>query len=93
MSKTPSDDIEARLAAQRLVIEWMLEHLVTDKDTYTTLSEHIDARFPPQDHQEDPGAVPNEAFGNFSATTAELRLLLDPIRTRLGVEDPDDAPS
>ncbi|NHK28947.1 hypothetical protein FF098_013575 [Parvularcula flava] len=75
-------DLEARLAAQRLVLEWLLERIATDKDTAKALVEHVDARFPPQDHQEDPGAVPVNAFADFAATEAELRLLLDPVRAR-----------
>ncbi|GGD07331.1 hypothetical protein [Aquisalinus flavus] len=78
-------DLEARLAAQRLVLEWLLEQITADKATATALIDHVGERFPPQDHQEDPGAVPTSAFGDIAATEAELRLLLDPVRARHGL--------
>lgn len=75
-------DLEARLAAQRLVMEWILERITADSDSARALLDHVDERFPPQDHQEDPGAVPTSAFADFAATEAELRLLLAPVRAR-----------
>lgn len=80
-------DLESRLAAQRLVLEWLLEAVVTDRETLGRLTSAIEAKFPPQDGQEDPGAVTTAAFGDMAATTAELRLLLDPLKAKFGALD------
>jgi len=80
-------ELEARLAAQRRVLEWLLEKLVTDRDTLADLTDAVGADRPPQDGQEDPGAVLTSAFGDAMAANAELRLLLAPLKARLGAPD------
>lgn len=78
------EELEGRLAAQRQVLRWILERMVVDGETFADLRTHVDGAYPPLDHQEDPGAVPTQAFGTVAATGLELRLLLDPLAARFG---------
>src|SRR5690606_21293609 len=77
-AQTP-EELEGRLIAQRLVLQWLLKRAVTDRETLADLLQYADATQPIQDHQEDPGAVPARAFATEGAATAELRLILAPI--------------
>ena len=74
-------ELEGRLSAQRQVIQWLLRRLAQDDASVADeIMEALNVAWPPQDHQEDPGAVPTEAFASFAAATAEMRLLLQPIK-------------
>lgn len=77
-------ELEGRLVAQRRVLAWLLDRLVTDPETFAALETALGEDSPPLDHQEDPGAVPSKGFATLAAGTAELRLLLDPLRAKLG---------
>jgi len=80
-AQTP-EELEGRLIAQRLVLQWLLKRVVTDAETLADLLGHADATQPIQDHQEDPGAVPTQAFGAVSAFNAEMRAILEPLKRR-----------
>jgi hypothetical protein len=74
------DALDARLDAQRKVLHWLLVHTVQTPEELDDLVAHLDQPRIPQDHQEDPGAVPTEAFGVVSAFNAEMRAILDPVK-------------
>ena len=50
--------------------------------TMQHLLANLDQSVIQQDHQEDPGAVPNEAFGPNAIFAAEMRAILDPVKRR-----------
>jgi hypothetical protein len=72
--------LEARLDAQRQVLHWLLAVVVDTPERFEKLITDLDQPRIPQDHQEDPGAVPTEAFGLVSAFNAEIRAILDPLK-------------
>ncbi len=81
------EEIEGRLAAQRRVLQWLLLRAARKPADLEDLLKALDETYPPPDHQEDPGAVPTRAFGILAASTAELRLLLDPVKQVLAERD------
>jgi hypothetical protein len=83
MAELSNDDLTGRLEAQRRVLQWLLARVDADEAELDRMIEELDEPYPPADHQEDPGAVPTEAFAGFAAYTAEMRLLLEPVRERL----------
>lgn len=83
MAELSNDDLTGRLEAQRRVLQWLLGRIDADAGELDRMIEELDEPYPPADHQEDPGAVPTEAFAGFAAYTAEMRLLLEPLRDRL----------
>ena len=83
MAELSNDDLAGRLKAQRRVLQWLLHRVEADESELDRMVEELGEPYPPADHQEDPGAVPTEAFAGFAAYTAELRLLLEPLRDRL----------
>jgi len=85
-AQTP-EELEGRLIAQRLVLQWLLKRAVTNSETLADLLQHADATQPILDHQEDPGAVPTLAFATEAAATAELRLILAPVEGGIAGED------
>jgi hypothetical protein len=72
--------LDARLDAQRRVLRWILARMVTTPEQLQDLLDNLDQSVIPQDHQEDPGAVPDEAFGANRAFAAEMRAILDPVK-------------
>lgn len=74
--------LDARLDAQRRALRWLLARTVTTPELFADLLENLDEPVIPQDHQEDPGAVPTEAFGSMAAYTVEMRAILDPVKRR-----------
>lgn len=77
------EDLEGRLSAQRRVLQWLLRTVEADEEQLERLLAVLEEPFPPADHQEDPGAVPTEAFASQTAYVAECRLLLGSVRERL----------
>lgn len=73
-------ELEGRLAAQRHALQWLLVHAAKDSMTVEDLLDSLNESWPPADSQEDPGAVPANGFAIFSAATAEMRLLLEPLK-------------
>lgn len=74
------DALEARLDAQRRILGWMLARMASSPEDFRDLIDTLDQPIIPQDHQEDPGAVPTEAFGPMAAFAAEMRAILDPVK-------------
>lgn len=72
--------LDARLDAQREVLRWILAGTVVTPVQFANLIDSLDKPMILQDHQEDPGAVPTEAFGSISAYTTEMRAILDPVK-------------
>lgn len=72
--------LDARLSAQRRLLQWLLRQVVQDRQAFDALLNELDAPWPPQDHQEDPGAVNTPAFGEMAAFNQEMRLLLRPLK-------------
>lgn len=73
-------EVEGRLIAQRHVLQWLLAHVAKHDADVSTLLDDLNEQWPPADAQEDPGAVPANGFAIFSAATAEMRLLLEPLK-------------
>jgi len=73
-------EIEGRLIAQRHALQWLLLHVAKHDVDVSTLLGALNERWPPADAQEDPGAVPTNGFAISSAATAEMRLLLEPLK-------------
>jgi len=68
------DELEARLMAQRRVLMWLVQELSAEQTS--RLMAELWEPFPPQDGQEDPGAVPVGAFAVEAAYGAEIRMIL-----------------
>lgn len=79
-NETAPEEIEGRLTAQRRVLRWLLEHLAVDAEGLDALLAELDEPTIPQDHQEDPGAVPAEQYAAMAAYSSELRMILEPVR-------------
>lgn len=88
---TPNAVLDARLDAQRRVLRWILARMVKTPDQFQDLIANLDQSIIPQDHQEDPGAVPTEAFGAMAAFAAEMRAILDPVKRQHGADGAHDA--
>jgi hypothetical protein len=73
-------EIEGRLIAQRHALQWLLMHVAKHDVDVSVLLNDLNERWPPADAQEDPGAVPANGYAIFSAATAEMRLLLEPLK-------------
>lgn len=69
-----ADDLEGRLNAQRRVLSWLVDTLPADKREQ--ILAELWEPFPPQDGQEDPGAVPAGTFAMSAAYGAEIRAIL-----------------
>ena len=66
--------LEARLSAQRRVLAWLVSDLTSEQGA--RLVKAVAEPYPPQDGQEDPGAVPVAEFAGMAAFSAELRAIL-----------------
>jgi hypothetical protein len=81
------DALMGRIEAQRRLLLWLFANFDFERAALEKLVREMDEPYPPVDHQEDPGAVPTAAFGDFAAHAAEMRLLLEPVRQRLAELD------
>lgn len=68
------DELDARLTAQRRVLMWLVKELSPEQAA--RLMAELWEPFPPQDGQEDPGAVPAGAFAVEAGYGAEIRMIL-----------------
>lgn len=75
------EELEARLTAQRRLLMWLVKELPADKAA--RLVAELWEPFPPQDAQEDPGAVPADAFAAAAGYTAEIRTILRDVRSSI----------
>ena len=87
MSERAYFDLEARLVAQRRVLQWLVVNSGLEADKLKDLVRTLDEPYPPLDHQEDPGAVPTEQFGALAAYAAEVRLNLEPVQSSATVRE------
>ncbi|HVK81396.1 MAG TPA: hypothetical protein VM915_12365 [Verrucomicrobiae bacterium] len=72
--------LEARVNAHRTALEWLVRHLPAEQGVQMLID--LNEPYPPQDGQEDPGAVPVEAFAATAAYAQEIRTLLEPLKKR-----------
>jgi hypothetical protein len=75
-------DREGRLIAHRLVIEMLIEEVARLQGDTEAFWTRFEDYFQVQDHQEDPGALPDRAFGIEAASSAEIRRLVTTVRRR-----------
>ena len=70
--------LEARLSAHRRVLRLLLSRIAPEdrEDVLALMAEP----YPPQDGQEDPGAVPVEEFAAIAAYGAEMRVLREAVK-------------
>ena len=70
--------LEARLSAHRRVLALLLSRIAPEQreEVLALLAEP----YPPQDGQEDPGAVPVEEFAAIAAYGAEMRVMRDAVK-------------
>lgn len=82
------EELEARLTAQRRILMWLVRELSADQTS--RLMAELWEPFPPQDGQEDPGAVPVGAFAVEAGYGAEIRMILrgaSPLVAQSGNDD------
>lgn len=72
--------LEARLNAHRRVLSALMREL--PEHVGRSLLTEFDEPYPPQDGQEDPGAVPVDEFGAIAAYAAEVRSIIEPLKQR-----------
>lgn len=65
--------LEGRLIAHRKALAFLMAQLVPKQ----SLTAYLETESTPSDGQEDPGAVPSEAFAILGAVADEFRLLAD----------------
>ncbi len=79
MSELTNLDLEGRLNAQREVLGMLIARIADGSDDPLLAALQETLAF--QNHQEDPGAVPHQAFAVEAAMTREFELILE-IATR-----------
>jgi hypothetical protein len=72
--------LEARVNAHRHLLTWLVSALPSDVGAQMLTA--LDEPYPPQDGQEDPGAVPVDEFGATAAFSAEVRSIIEPLKHR-----------
>jgi hypothetical protein len=72
--------LEARVNAHRRALAWLIKELPVE--IAGRLLAELNEPYPPQDGQEDPGAVPVDEFGATAAYAAEIGFLLEPLKQR-----------
>ena len=80
MSELSPFEIEGTLNGQREVLILMLAHMLRNNDE--ALNQALDERLSVLNQQEDPGAVPTEAFAVEGAMSREIKRVLDDARAR-----------
>lgn len=73
---------EFRLAAQREILVAVLSALYRHKDLWSEIKRALEEVPIVQDHEEDPGIVPSEAFARQNAMTWEIASILEDARAR-----------
>jgi hypothetical protein len=81
------DTIETRLFAHRRILQWMLAKLAEDPVRRRELIAAFGNEFPPNDGQEDPGAVPTEAFAELCAIAREIDFLIGPFKSNVEFDE------
>lgn len=84
------EDLEFRLAAHREILIAVLAALARHEDVWPEVNRVLDEARIVQDHEEDPGIVPSEAFARQNAMTEEITAILRDATMRATL-DPDAA--
>lgn len=75
MTEQSPQQLEGRLNAQRealaVILAWAMRQPDSDITTY------LEAGLAVQDHEEDPGVLPDAAFATEAAKASEMQLLLE----------------
>ncbi|MCA1444192.1 hypothetical protein I6F07_29165 [Ensifer sp. IC4062] len=79
---TRVESTEFRLAAQREVLVAILSALAKNADAWVEITRILEEELIVQDHEEDPGIVPSEAFARQNAVTAEISSILQDAEAR-----------
>lgn len=88
MAKLSPETFEGRLIAQRQMLAEILALLAQAGGPATEAAEALlEDRFVPPDQQEDPGAVPTEAFAIEGAIEDERRLIVEEARRRVAARE------
>jgi hypothetical protein len=83
MSQIPAEEVEGRLNALRTITAQLLAEVARISGNSERLFERIEEELQFQNHQEDPGALPSQAFAIEAATTGELKIIADKARALL----------
>ncbi|MFN3314237.1 MAG: hypothetical protein ACK46Q_12335 [Hyphomonas sp.] len=67
------------MSAHRRVLTWLVKELSAEQGA--RLVAELSEPYPPQDGQEDPGAVPVEEFAGIAACSAELQMMFAAVDT------------
>ncbi|MFD2346679.1 hypothetical protein GHK62_16780 [Sinorhizobium terangae] len=76
------ESTEFRLAAQREILVAVLSALAKNDDAWREINRILEEELIVQDHEEDPGIVPSEAFARQNAVTAEISSILQDASAR-----------
>ncbi|TCN33251.1 hypothetical protein [Sinorhizobium americanum] len=81
-------DVEFQLAAHREILIALISALARHEDVWPEINRVLDEVRIVQDHEEDPGIVPSEAFARQNALTEEITAILRAATMRAAL-DPD----
>jgi hypothetical protein len=81
-----NQSIEFRLAAHREILVSVLSALYRRKDVWAEIKRALEEVPIVQDHEEDPGVVPSEAFARQNAMTSEIASMLQDARDRTDLD-------
>ncbi|PJR15963.1 hypothetical protein [Sinorhizobium meliloti] len=81
-----NQSIEFRLAAHREILVAVLSALYRHKDVWAEVNRALEEVPIVQDHEEDPGVVPSEAFARQNAMTTEIASMLQDARDRTDLD-------
>ncbi|WP_085028209.1 hypothetical protein [Ensifer aridi] len=84
------ENVEFRLAAHREVLVAVLSALARHDDVWAEIDRLLQEAQIVQDHEEDPGVVPSEAFARQNAMTTEIASILNDATARANA-DPEPA--
>ncbi|ACP23320.1 conserved hypothetical protein (plasmid) [Sinorhizobium fredii NGR234] len=83
-------DVAFQLAAHREILIALLSALARHQDVWPEINRVLDEVRIVQDHEEDPGIVPSEAFARQNAVTEEITSILQAATMR-AAQDPEGA--
>ncbi|MCZ4094581.1 hypothetical protein [Sinorhizobium psoraleae] len=86
------ENIEFRLAAHREILVAVLSALAKNDNAWLVINRILEEELIVQDHEEDPGIVPSEAFARQNAVTAEISSILQDASARAAAEPAAAAP-
>ncbi|MQW88935.1 hypothetical protein [Sinorhizobium saheli] len=75
-------NVEFRLAAHREILVAVLSALARHDELWSEINRLLEEVEIVQDHEEDPGIVPSEAFARQNALTAEITSILEDATAR-----------